>query len=74
MSKYLKIFLVAAISTVISGIVSWIIGRLDLEYNTLLLIMQGTITVFLIIIWVLISEKNKDKSSLNAIKYFDIFS
>ncbi len=63
MSKYLKIFLVAAISTVISGIVSWIIGRLDLEYNTLLLIMQGTITVFLIIIWVLISEKNKDKSS-----------
>lgn len=63
MSKYLKIFLVAAISTVISGIVSWIIGRLDLEYNTLLLFMQGTITVFLIIIWVLISEKNKDKSS-----------
>lgn len=63
MSKYFKIFLVAAISTVISGIVSWIIGRLDLEYNTLLLIMQGTITVFLIIIWVLISEKNKDKSS-----------
>ena len=63
MSKYLKIFLVAAISTVISGIVSWIIGRLDLEYNTLLLIMQGIITVFLIIIWVLISEKNKDKSS-----------
>lgn len=63
MSKYLKIFLVAVISTVISGIVSWIIGRLDLEYNTLLLIIQGTITVFLIIIWVLISEKNKDKSS-----------
>lgn len=63
MSKYLKVFLVAAISTVISGIVSWIIGRLDLEYNTLLLIMQGTITVFLIIIWVLLSEKNKDKSS-----------
>ena len=50
MSKYFKIFLVAAISTVISGIVSWIIGRLDLEYNTLLLIMQGTITVFLIMI------------------------
>lgn len=67
MSKYLKIFLVAAISTVISGIVSWIIGRLDLEYNTLLLIMQGTITVLLIIIWVLLSEKNKDKSSTKPI-------
>lgn len=67
MSKYLKIFLVAAISTVISGIVSWIIGRLDLEYNTLLLIMQGTITVFIIIIWVLLSEKNKDKSSTKPI-------
>ncbi len=67
MSKYLKIFLVAVISTVISGIVSWIIGRLDLEYNTLLLIMQGTITVLLIIIWVLLSEKNKDKSSTKPI-------
>lgn len=63
MSGYFKIFLVTAISTIISSIVSWIIGRLNLEYNTLLLIIQSTITLLLIIIWVLISGRNKDKSS-----------
>ena len=56
----IKIFLVVFICTIIGYIVRWIIGKLDLEYNTLLMIIQATITLLLIISWVLRSEKNKN--------------
>lgn len=63
MSGYLKIFLVVFICTIIGGIVSWILGSFDLENNTLLMIIQSTITLLLIILWVLKSVRNKDKTS-----------
>lgn len=59
----IKIFLVVFISTIIGYIVRWIIGKLDLEYNSLLMIIQATITLLLIISWVLRSERNKNKTS-----------
>lgn len=63
MSGYLKIFLVVFICTIICGIVSWILGSFDLENNTLLMIIRSTITLLLIILWVLKSVRNKDKTS-----------
>ena len=61
----IKIFLVVFISTIIGYIVRWIIGKLDLEYNSLLMIIQATITLLLIISWVLRSERNKNREIPN---------
>lgn len=62
MSRYLKIFLVVFVSTMISCVFGLVLGRLNLEYSTLLLIIQATVTLLLIILWVLKSERDKDKS------------
>ena len=62
MSRYLKIFLVVFVSTIIGCVFSLVLGRLKLEYSTLLLIIQATVTLLLIILWVLKSERDKDKS------------
>ena len=61
----IKIFLVVFICTIIGYIVRWFIGKLDLEYNTLLMIIQATITLLLIISWVLKSERNKNREIPN---------
>ena len=63
MSGYLKIFLVVFVSTIIGGIVSWILGSLNLENKTLLMIIQSTITLLLILLWMLKTGRNKDKTS-----------
>ena len=62
MSRYLKIFLVVFLSTIISCVFGLVLGRLNLEYSTLLLIIQATVMLLLIILWVLKSERDKDKS------------
>lgn len=62
MSRYLKIFLVVFLSTIISCVFGLVLGTLNLEYSTLLLIIQATVTLLLIILWVLKSERDKDKS------------
>ena len=62
MSRYLKIFLVVFVSTMISCVFGLVLGRLNLEYSTLLLIIQATVMLLLIILWVLKSERDKDKS------------
>ena len=62
MSRYLKIFLVVFVSTIIGCVFGLALGRLNLEYSTLLLIIQATVTLLLIILWVLKSERDKDKS------------
>ena len=62
MYRYLKIFLVVFVSTMISCVFGLVLGRLNLEYSTLLLIIQATVTLLLIILWVLKSERDKDKS------------
>ena len=62
MSGYLKIFLVVFVSTIIGCVLGLVLGRLNLEYSTLLLIIQATVTLLLIILWVLKSERDKDKS------------
>ena len=62
MSRYLKIFLVVFVSTMISCVFGLVLGRLNLEYSTLLLIIQATVTLLLIVLWVLKSERDKDKS------------
>ncbi len=61
----IKIFLVVFICTIIGYIVRWFIGKLDLEYNKLLMIIQATITLLLIISWVLRSERNKNREIPN---------
>ena len=62
MSRYLKIFLVVFVSTIIGCVFGLVLGILNLEYSTLLLIIQATVTLLLIILWVLKSERDKDKS------------
>ena len=62
MYRYLKIFLVVFVSTMISCVFGLVLGRLNLEYSTLLLIIQATVTLLLIILWVLKSERDKNKS------------
>ena len=62
MSGYLKIFLVVFFSTIIGCVFGLVLGTLNLEYSTLLLIIQATVTLLLIILWVLKSERDKDKS------------
>ena len=62
MSGYLKIFLVVFLSTIIGCVFVLVLGTLNLEYSTLLLIIQATVTLLLIILWVLKSERDKDKS------------
>ena len=62
MSGYLKIFLVVFVSTIIGCVFGFVLGTLNLEYSTLLLIIQATVTLLLIILWVLKSERDKDKS------------